>query len=196
MFVAHMVSDFDAFKKFFEDGTEERAKAGVKGHLLTRLSDGRVVVHLFAADLDALKMTLASPKLQEYLGRPGSPDASLIWLAYDELIKLPAKPPTEPTFSLLLKLRMSDLAALRNGFVERQGLFTDHGVIASGLHHSVEQSDLVFLHFVGTDAKKLEALSKRPEFLDWLGVRGAAEAPQTFLGEDVSRSRTYYDDFK
>ena len=73
VFVANMVSDFDGFKKFFEDGAEERAKAGVKGHLLTRLSDGRVVIHLFASDLDALKMTLASPALQKYLDRPGSP---------------------------------------------------------------------------------------------------------------------------
>jgi len=195
VFVGHMVSDFDGFKKFFEDGAEERAKAGVKGHLLTRLSDGRVVVHLFAADLGALKMTLASPGLEKYLGRPGSPDASLIWLAYDEFIKLPAKPPTEPTFSLLLKLRASDLPALRNGFLERQRLFADYGVIASGLHHSVDQADLVFLHFVGTDAKKLEALSQRPEFVAWLATRGSTEAPQSFLGEDVSRSRAYYADF-
>lgn len=196
VFAAHMVSDFDAFKKFFEDGTADREKAGVKGHVLTRLDDGRVVIHLFAENLDAIKMTLESPKLQQYLDRKGSPDATLVWLAYDELVKLPAKPPTGQTFSLFIKMRMVDLPALRRGFVERQPLFTQQGVIASGLHHSVDQADLAFLHFVGTDRTKLEALSKSAEFQEWLRVAGTAEAPTVLIGEDVSRSRSYYADFK
>jgi hypothetical protein len=196
VFVGHQVTDFDAFKKFFDEGFEDRAKTGVKGHLLTRLDDNRAIVHLFAADLDALKMTLASPELEQYLGRPGGPEGSLLWLAHDDLVKLPAKPPTEPTFSLYLKLRAADLPALRRGFVQHQALFAEHGVIASGIHQSVDQSDLVFLHFVGTARDKLEALAKRAEFLDWLGTRGAAEAPQSFVGTDLSRSRAYYDDFK
>lgn len=196
VFVAHMVSDFGAFQKFFDEGAADREKVGVKGHVLTKLDDGRVVVHLFANDLEALKLTLASPRMQEYLSRGGSPDASLVWLAYDELLKLPAQPPSGQTFSLFYKLRMTDLPALRRGFVNLQPLFTQQGVIASGLHHSVEQSDLVFLHFVGTARDKLEALAKNPDFLAWLATRGSAEPPQSLIGEDVSRSRTYYSDLK
>src|SRR3954464_6643523 len=45
LFVVHMMSDFDAFKKYFDDGEAARAKAGIKGHLLSRLDDGRAVVH-------------------------------------------------------------------------------------------------------------------------------------------------------
>lgn len=196
MFAAHMVTDFEAFKKFFDEGTAEREKAGIKGHVLTKLDDGRVVIHLFAENLDAIKMTLAAPKLEEYLDRKGSPDASLVWLAYDELVKLPAKPPTEQTFSLFVKMRMIDLPALRKGFIERQPFFNQQGVIACGLHHSVDAADLAFLHFVGTDRKKLEALAKSPELLDWLRAAGTAEAPTVLMGEDVSRSRSYYADFK
>jgi hypothetical protein len=196
VFAAHMVSDFGAFQKFFEEGAADREKVGVKGHVLTKLDDGRVVVHLFANDLDALKLTLASPRMQEYLSRGGSPDASLVWLAYDELLKLPAQPPTGQTFSLYYKLRMTDLPALRRGFINLQPLFTQQGVIASGLHHSVDQSDLVFLHVVGTARDKLEALAKNPDFTDWLAARGSAEPPQSLIGEDVSRSRTYYGDLK
>ncbi|HEY3493661.1 MAG TPA: hypothetical protein VGK73_03200 [Polyangiaceae bacterium] len=189
VFVAHMVSDFEGFKKFFEEGAAERVKAGVKGHLLTRLDDGRVVIHLFAGDLPAVKMTLESPALQEYLSRSGSPDASLVWLAHDEFIKLPATPPTGQTFSLYYKLRASDLPALRRGFVELQPVFAEQGVIGSGLHQSVAHADLMFLHFMGTARDKLEALSKRPEFEAWLSASGATE-PKSFLGEDLSRSRT------
>jgi len=196
VFAAHMVTDFDAFKKFFDEGTAEREKAGIKGHVLTKLDDGRVVIHLFAESLDAIKMTLDSPKLQEYLDRKGSPDATLVWLAYDELVKLPAKPPTGQTFSLFVKMRMVDLPSLRKGFVERQPLFNQKDVIASGLHHSVDVADLAFLHFVGTDRAKLEALAKSPEFQDWLRAAGTAEAPTVLMGEDVSRSRSYYADFK
>lgn len=196
VFAAHMVSDFDAFKKFFEEGAADREKAGVKGHVLTRLDDGRVVIHLFAESLDAIKMTLASPKFDEYLNRSGSPNASLVWLAYDELVKLPAKAPTGPTFSLFVKMRFVDLPGLRRGFIEHQPLFNEEDVIASGLHHSSEQADLAFLHFVGTDRKKLEELSKRPEFLDWIRASGSTEPPVVLLGEDVSRSRSYFPDFK
>jgi hypothetical protein len=195
VFVAHDVADFDAFKKFFEEGAAEREKAGVKGHLLTRLDDGRVVIHLFAQDLDALKMTLASPALKEYLDRKGAPDASLVWLASDELVKIWPKAPAVPTFSMYVRLRAADLPALRNGFVELQPMFAEQSVIAGGLHHSVEQADLVFLHFVGTNHDQLGALASRPEFVEWLKKGGSTEAPKTFLGSDVSRSRTYYDDF-
>ena len=196
VFAAHQVTDFEAFKKFFEDGAAEREQAGVKGHLLTHLDDGRVVIHLFADDLNALKLTLDSPRLQEYLKRPGGPDASAIWLAYDELIQLPAKPPEEKTFSLYYRLNVVDLPALRNGFVSNQALFREHGVVASSLQLGVDRSDLAFLHFMGTSRQKLEELTKRPEFLDWLGTRGTPEPPQSFIGEDVSRSRTYYSNFK
>jgi len=195
VFVAHRVSDFEAFKKFFEEGAAEREKVGVKGHLLTRLEERRVAIHLFASDLDALKLTLDSPFLKEFADRSGAPDASLVWVAYDELVKLPTNPATGQTFSLYLKLSAADLTALRRGFVELQPLFAEHGVIASGLHHGVDQSDLVVAHFVGTARDKLDALAKHPRFLEWLKSGGTAGTPQTFLGDDVSRSRTYYDGF-
>jgi hypothetical protein len=196
VFVVNQVSDFEAFKKFFEEGASEREKAGVKGHLLTKLDDGRVAVHLFGNDLDALKMTLDSPALKEYLNRPGAPDDSTLWLAHDELLKIWPKAPAVPTFSLYLKLNASDLGALRDGFVKLQPLFAEQSVIASSLHQSVSQSDIMFLHFVGTDHDQLAALSKRPEFLEWLRKSGSAEAPKGLVGSDVSRSRTYYADLQ
>lgn len=196
VFVANQVSDFNAFAKFFEEGASEREKAGVKGHLLTKLDDGRVVVHLFGNDLDALKLTLDSPALKEYLTRPGAPDASSVWLAYDELIKIWPQAPAVPTFSLYLKVNAADLPAIRDGFVKLQSLFAEQSVIASSLHHSTTQSDLVFLHFVGTDHDQLGALATRPELLEWLRKSGSAGPPQSFLGADISRSRTYYADFQ
>jgi hypothetical protein len=196
VFVAHQVSDFDGFRKFFEEGAGEREKAGVKGHLLTRLDDGQAVAHLFADDLEVVKMTFDSPKLKEYFDRSGHPDATFYWLAYDELVKVWEKPPAVPTFSLYVKLSAADLPALRDGFVKLQPVFAEQSVIASGLHHSIAQADLFFLHFVGTDHEQLGALTKRAEFEEWLKKSGTAGAPQSFLGADLSRSRTYYDDFK
>jgi hypothetical protein len=196
VFVAHQIGDFEAFKKFFEEGAPEREKAGVKGHLLTRLDDGRVVIHLFAGDMDVVKLTLDSPALKEYLNRAGAPDASVIWLAYDELIKVWPKPPAVPTFSLYVRLSAADLSALRDGFVRLQSMFAEQSVIAAGLHHSSTQADLFFLHFVGTDHDQLGALAKRAEFQEWLTKSGSVGTPQSFLGADLSRSRTYYDDFQ
>jgi hypothetical protein len=88
-----------------------------------------------------------------------------------------------------MRLRAADLGALRRGFIDLQPLFTEQGVVASGLHQSVVHADLLFLHFVGTARDKLDALQKRPEFAEWLGKSGATEPPKSFLGEDVSRSR-------
>jgi hypothetical protein len=195
VFVAHQISDFDGFKKFFEEGAAEREKVGVKGHLLTRLDDGKVVVHLFANDLEVVKNNFDSPKLKEYMERSGHPDATFYWLAYDELVKVWPKPPAVPTFSLYVKLSAADLTALRDGFVKLQPVFAEQSVIASGLHHSVYQADQVFLHFVGTDHDQLGALTKRAEFGEWLKKSGLSGEPESFLGADLSRSRTYYDDF-
>jgi len=196
VFVAHQVSDFEAFKKFLEDGAPEREKAGVVGHLLTRLDDGKVVIHFFASDLDALKMTLESPALKEYLNRSGAPDASLVWLSHDLLVKMYPKPPAMQTFSLYLRMRVVDLAAVRNGFVKLQPVFDEQSAVASSLHRSVDQADLVFLHVVGTNKDQLAKLAARPEFQEWIKSGGSPEAPQTFLGEDLSRSRSYYSNFQ
>ena len=196
VFVAHQVSDWEAFKKFFEEGAPEREKAGVVGHLLTRLDDGKVVIHFFANDLEVVKNTLASPALQEYLGRTGAPDASLVWVAYDEMVKMFPKSPAVTTFSLFVRMRVTDLPAMRNGFVKLQSVFAEQSVIASGLHQSVDQADLVIVHFVGTNHDQLGALAARPEFQEWIKSGGSTEAPKTFLGEDVSRSRSYYSNFQ
>jgi hypothetical protein len=188
-FAVHMLSDFEAFKKYFEEGAAERAKAGVKGYLLTRLDDGRVVIHFFADDVEAVKQTMRSPELQEYLGRKGAPEASLVWLTRDVLVKLPAVPPTGQTYSLYVKAKVGDFAALERGFRERHALFAEHGVIAEGLHHSVVNEELAVLHFVGTARDKLEALSKRREFLELMTLAQGQGNVEPLIGVDVARDR-------
>src|SRR4051794_40157452 len=64
LFVVHLMSDFDAFKKYFEEGEAARTQAGIQGHLLTRLDDGRVVVHLFADDVVLVQNALKSPEME------------------------------------------------------------------------------------------------------------------------------------
>jgi hypothetical protein len=73
VFVVHLMSDFDAFKKYFEEGAAEREKMGVKGYLLSRLDDGKVVIHFLADDLETAQKALNSPDLERYLDRKGSP---------------------------------------------------------------------------------------------------------------------------
>src|SRR5262245_35569167 len=85
VFVVHDVSDFDAFRKYLDEGASDRAQAGVKGYLLTRLDDGRIVIHFFAENVDQVNAALNSERMQSYLSRKGAPDASLVWLAKDEL---------------------------------------------------------------------------------------------------------------
>jgi hypothetical protein len=136
LFVVHLMSDFDAFKKYFEEGADARAQAGIKGHLLTRLDDGRVVVHLFADDVVKVQDALKSPEMERYLERKGAPESSLLWLTENAIIKVPVTPPDVPTFSLYLKLRVTDFAALEKGFQENLPLFAEQGVVGEGLHRS------------------------------------------------------------
>jgi len=189
LFVVHMMSDFEAFKKYFEDGEAQRVKAGIKGHLLSRLDDGRVVVHLFADDPAKVEEVLESPGMEAYLDRKGAPESSLVWLTQNELLELPATPPAQPTFSLYLKLRVTDFAALAQGFEQDVPWFTEQGVIAEGLHRSISKQDIAILHFVGTSRDKLEALPKRPEFVQLLAKAGSQDEIRPLVGMDVSRSR-------
>jgi len=189
LFVVHLMSDFDAFKKYFEEGTAARTQAGIQGHLLTRLDDGRVVVHLFADDAAKVERELASPELEKYLDRKGAPESSLVWVTQNELIKAPNALPTGQTFSLFLKLRVTDFAALAQGFEQDLPLFAEHSVIAEGLHRSTRKDDIAILHFVGTSRDKLDALPKRPEFAQLLARAGNKDEVKPLVGVDVLRSR-------
>ncbi|MEI9947496.1 MAG: hypothetical protein WDO74_00550 [Pseudomonadota bacterium] len=183
------MSDFDAFKKYFEEGAAARAKAGIKGHLLTRLDDGRVVVHLFADDAAKVEEALKSPEMERYLDRKGAPESSLVWFTKNELVKIPATAPNGPTFSLYLKLRITDFDALAQGFREDLPLFAEHAVIGEGLHRSTNKEDIAILHFMGTSREQLEALVKRAEFAQLLARAGNKEEAKPLVGADVSRSR-------
>jgi len=189
LFVVHLLSDFDGFKKYFEDGAPARARAGIQGHLLTRLDDGRVVVHLFGNDAEQLKAALASPEMDRYLDRKGAPESSLVWLTENELFALPKNVPSGPTYSLFLKLRVSDFSALAQGFKQNLPLFAQHEVIAEGLHRSTSQEQIAILHFVGNSREKLALLVERPEFWELLSRAGSREEVKPLLGLDVSRSR-------
>jgi hypothetical protein len=183
------MSDFNAFKKYFEEGTAARTKAGIKGHLLTQLDDGRAVVHLFADDAAKVEEELKSPEMERYLDRKGAPESSLVWFTNNELVKLPSTPADGPTFSLYLKLRVTDFDALARGFKQNLPLFAEHAVIGEGLHRSTNKEEIAILHFMGTAREKLEMLVKRPEFSRLLADAGSKDEVKPLIGVDVSRSR-------
>jgi len=185
----HEMSDYDAFQKFFEEGAPEREKAGVKGYLLSRLDDGRVVIHFFADDVATVEEALKAPNLEEYLGRKGAPEASLVWLTRDVNVTIPAVPPTGETYSLYLKLKVGDFAALEHGFEERSAVFAEQGVIARGLHQSTSSAEIAVLHFMGTARDKLEALLKRKEFVELLSQAKSQGEVKGLVGVDRARHR-------
>jgi hypothetical protein len=152
------------------------------------LDDGRAVVHLFADDVVKVQNVLKSPDMERYLDRQGAPEASLLWLTENEIVKVPATPPNTPTFSLYLKLGVTDFAALEKGFQENLPLFAEHSVIGEGLHKSFDR-DIAILHFMGTSREKLEALVKRPEFAALVARAGSQNELKPLIGADVSRSR-------
>ena len=189
VFVVHDIKDFEVFRKYFDDGEAERSSAGVLGYLLSRLDDGRIVVHFFAKDVKQVEVALNSPKMQEYLSRDGAPDASLVWVTVDERVKMPASPPSGKTFSLYFKLKTADLAAFDKAFESRSAVYAEQGVVGFGLHRSTSQEGMVILHFMGTDREKLAALPARPEFVELLALAGGSDGAKPLLGEDVARQR-------
>lgn len=189
VFVVHSVSDFAAFQKYLEGGVAERQAAGVEGYLLTRLDDGRIVIHFFAADTAKVQAALNSEGMLQYMSRAGAPDSSLVWVTRDELVFLPSKPPTGPTFSLYLKRRTRDFAGFRRAFEQRTAFFSKQGMLGFGLHQASLQPDLVILHFVGTSKARLEAFSALPELRELLTLTEEADSVKPLIGEDVSRSR-------
>jgi len=189
VFVVNHVEDFDAFMKFFEEGAAERANMGVRGQLLSRLDDGRVLIHFVADDVERVNEALKSKQMDSYLNREGAPGASIVWLAYNEVVTMPATPPSGQTFSLLLKFPVTDFAAFKRGFESRHAVFAEQSVIGEGLHQSAVDDTIAILHFVATDRPKLEALPKRPEFVELLGIAGYHGSLEPMVATDVSRSR-------
>jgi hypothetical protein len=189
IFAVHSVTDYGAFKQYFDGGAGERAKGGVRGYLLSKLDDGRVVIHFFADELDTVKAALESPEMQKYVDAKGAPDASLVWLTRDVVVRLPATAPAAATYSLYLKVKVEDFDAFRRAFEQRHALFAEHGVIAEGLHRGAEQNDLAIVHLVGTSRERLEALVKRPEFADFVALTKNPAEAKPLLAVDVARSR-------
>jgi hypothetical protein len=190
VFVVHLMSDFDAFKGYFEAGAEDRAKAGVKGHLLTKLDDGRAVVHFFADDAAVVEEALRSPDMQKYLSREGAPETSVIWLTRDVVVKAPATPPAGETYSLYLKLKTANLPALEGELRQRGAkILAEQGVVAYGLHQSTVDETIAILHVVGTARDKLVALPERKEFRELVLVGKSQIDSRPLLGLDVARAR-------
>jgi hypothetical protein len=189
IFVVHLISDFATFKKYFDDGAAERAKIGVKGHLLTRLDGDRVVIHFVADNVGQAEDALRSPSIQKFFERAGAPDSSLIWVTKNIVLDMPKTPPSGETFSLFLRVKVADFAALKSDFEQRRSVFAEQGVIGEGLHQSTAQDNVAILHFVGTAKDKLEALPKRAEFIELLKHAGVKDEVKPLVGVDVERSR-------
>jgi hypothetical protein len=187
VFVAHEVEDFAAFQKYFEGGAADRTAAGIEGHLLTRLDNGKVVIHFFAPDVAKVQAELNSEAFQKYLSRKGAPDASLVWVTHDEVVYLPAKPVAGPTFSLYLKRRTTDFARFRQEFEKHVPVFSKQ-LIGFGLHQSATQPDMAILHFVATTKAAVEALPNQPELKELMALT-TEDAVKPLIGEDVSRGR-------
>jgi len=188
-FAVHSLTDFESFKKYFEAGTADRAKFGVNGYLFTRMDDGRVVIHFFADNVETVQTALKSAEMVKYLDRKGAPEASLSSVTRDVIVNLPVTPPTDVTYSLYVKEKFGDFAALERGFRERHALFAAQGVIAEGLHRSATTEDVAVLHFVGTSREKLEALPKLPEFVELMKLAKSKDPVESFIGIDVARDR-------
>jgi hypothetical protein len=188
VFVVHKMSDFEAFRKYFESGAAEREKAGEKGHLLTKLDDGRAVVHFFGDDVAAVEKTLRSPEMEKYVERTGAPEATLLWLTRDVFVKLPPAPVAGETYSLFLKLETDDLPALESALLENGAKFAAQGVVAYGLHQTTTKESVAIAHFVGTDKQRLAALPDQQEFRDLL-ARTKTRGGKALVGVDLSRGR-------
>jgi hypothetical protein len=189
IFVVHLVNDFDGFEKYLEAGATERAKAGVKGYLLTKLGDGRAVIHFFADEIAVVEDALRSPDMEKYLDREGAPDASLLWLTRDVFVKAPAEPPAGETYSLYLKLETGDLPALERELLDQGTQLAKRGVIGYGLHRSTARETIAIVHFVGTVKEELEALPERPEFRELLVRAKSRIDSKALVGVDVARQR-------
>ena len=188
VFVVNTISDLDAFEKFFESGEALREAGSVKGYLLSRLDDGRIVVHLFAEDLDRVQAALNALPMQGYLNKAGAPDASLVWVTHDASVSLPTAPAPGKTYSLYFKLKVADFDAFKSGFESRDALYAAHDVIGRGLHRSTSER-VVVVHFVGTARDQLEALAKDPELGKLLGLAEPEGAGKPLFAEDLARSR-------
>jgi hypothetical protein len=189
IFAVHQFANFDEFVKFFDQGAADRAKVGVKGHLLSRLEDGRVVIHLFADNVETVDAALKSPEMVTYISRRGSPETSLVWLTRDVVVKIPPAPPKGETYSLYLKLKVGNFAELESAFRALEKVFGEQSVIAEGLHRATVNEDIAILHFVGTDKHALEDLVKRKEFVELLKVAQVEGEVKPLVGVDVSRER-------
>ncbi len=188
VFVVHQVPDFAAYVRQFEKNQGVRDKAGVSRAIVARLADDpqRVAVHFSIGSLGAVRSFLESQDYARLVEEDRATDSTLLWIATDELVELPAEI-LPGSVSLFEKFPARDRECLVRAFAAGQSELYAEGLLGFSLHSLTSDSGVSILHLLAADRANVERIASGAQLTGLLTGCGAKSPDKKLVANNYSK---------
>jgi hypothetical protein len=175
--LTHRVADFDAWKKVFDRGEQDRRDAGILGHHINRSANdpNQITLYLAIQDVDRATAFAASPDLQREMQEAGVIEApemqwmtpvreSLVW---DR---------TLPAF--MLTHRVADFDQWLEGYDAAAGIQRSKGIIGHAANRSTDDPSLAIVYHQAESFDTLRAFLEDADLRAAMSAAGVTSEPE------------------
>jgi hypothetical protein len=183
--VTHGVSNFDQWKRAFDQHREARKAAGILGHHVNLGEGDTVSIYLPALDRARLEAFVASADLKAAMQGAGvTSPPQLEWVTPVE----DAHVADRATAAMTVTHPVADFAAWKKVYDGAAGLRAKHGIIGAAVNRAVDDPNCVIVYHQAESRAKLEAFTADPALQAAMRAGGVTAPPvirflQAFPGE-------------
>jgi len=174
--VSHRVSEFDAWKKVFDDDLPARKKAGCLGHHINRGADDPAWVHVYcpATDVDKVKAFIHSPEVADVMvnaGVVGPPSITFMTPKSTDII------PDQKLPGIIVTHEVEDYDRWRAAYDEFDGFRKQSGIVGHAVNQELGNPNRVIVYHQANDMDSLRAFVDSPELEEAMQRAGVSGAP-------------------
>ena len=174
--VSHRVSDYDAWKKVFDDHASTRKEASCLGHRLHRGADdpNQVFVYLPATDIDKVKAFANSPDLAEKMkeaGVTGSPTITFMRPMSADFI------PDKALAGIIVNHAVEDYSKWRVQYDDFDDFRKKSGIIGQAVNQELGKPNQVIVYHQAESVDTLRTFVDSSELKERMKKAGVVGAP-------------------
>ena len=174
--ISHRVSEYDAWKKAFDDHASMRKEASCLGHHVNRGADdpNQVVVYLPASDVDKVKAFTGSPDLAEKMkaaGVVGSPTITFMRPMSADFI------PDKALAGVMVNHAVEDYEKWRVQYDDSADFQKKSGIIGHAVNQELGKPNQVIVYCQAQSVDTLRAFVDSSELKERMKKAGVVGAP-------------------
>ncbi len=174
--VSHGVSDYDAWKKVFDDHASARKEASFLGHHLGRGADdpNRLFMYLPATDVDKVKAFVDSADLAEKMkegGVTGPPTITFLRPMSADFI------PDKPLAGVIVTHAVEDYSKWREHYDEFEDYRKKNGIVGHAVNQELDKPNQVIVYHQAETVDTLRTLIDSAELKERMEKAGVVGSP-------------------